>query len=675
MDSLIRPPVDRTPRRVASSDGKPLSIVRRLLHRKDSSDAAGSGPPGSSFSAKPSVIERLEGFFAQDLPSSMEVLPARIPEEVPAASRLHRETAEQPRIEGPEPGVKEQEGKESMDNGSAPSAFSSVRLVRQAAKDAVARFQAAYEEIDANLKNYALEFERRQGALFSSAETVSTNLQQLQAKLTKDLTDELAKMAQPLIVRSAQQLDERSVASVAALHDKLEAEKQRFIEETEKQFETLRASRQAFIDDSQKQLAAATEASLDSLTKAAVEKAGAELDASRQALINETQTQMTLTCRSSIDLLRKELTEELNSKASAELSTSQQSLVEETQGRMDKMVQASIEQMQSLAAASVEQASTRLVASHQQFMDEARGGLASLIHASLQSEIKNAVERGRKELGNMVDDFLAKAVPQIEAELQKLVSRRTEAIRAEVALSLPASARTTPAAPARTAPPASHSTSSAALAPWRMPASQPSQSLATQPARGTLPRPLSQPAAHPLELRLAESALKPRVDRRDLWTGILSGLKLGMALGVVVPVAFTIYLFTSPVIRLRANPPAAFLDESTGQTAKQQAVESQTAQAYWAVAVNDIETRYGFGSALPADPPDSFKVEEKSPSGVVRVDEAARDRYWEKLREVWSEPDSWERTSNEGVTWARGAWQTASLKVNQLFNSSASAAP
>jgi hypothetical protein len=600
------------------------------------------------------MIDRLESFFAEDLPSSMEVLP-KPPQESSAPAPV--EKAEESGLPA------EANANEPRPDSGTSSAFTAVRLIRIAAKEAIERSQESFREIEASLKNHAQEFERRQAALSSASEAASAGLQQLQTKLTEDITDRLEQASQPLLARSARQLQEQSAAALAALQETLEADRQRFAAETEKQFEILRASRQLFIDDTQKQLAETAQSSLESLTKAAVERALADLDTSRQRLIHETQTQLASAGRASLEPLTEELSKDVIEKVRADLAGSRQSFVDETQVQLAQMIQASQQVLRSFVGTTVDQANADLMAAHKQILDDTREQIATMARASLETELKNAVEQGRTRLREMVDAFLAKAVPQIETELERLVSRRTEVMRAQ---------GPPPVAPSRTTSPV--------VPPARAPLGLTTSEIAaakTTEARPAVPVRAFTPPGRGLDFKLAESAPKQRIDSRDLWTGISSGLKLGVALGAVALFTFMIYFFTSPVIRLRATPPAAFFDDSPSWTVKQRAQEDDLARAYWNIAITNIETQYKFGSTLPADPPDSFTVEGKGARGeAVGVDQAARSRYWENLREIWPQADSWERTSNQGATWIRSVWETASSKVNQLFSSSsASAAP
>jgi len=612
---------------IPAPDGGPLNLVRRLLHRKDSTELARISSLESAVSLKQSVVERLEGLFIHDLPSSMEILPMDTQER---STPARRETAEEFRSAAADPKTTE-----PKDNPDMLSEFMVVRSIRVAAKDAIARSQDAYREIETNLKNHAQEFERCQEALSSTVENVSASLQQLQVKITKDLTDELEKASQALLTRSAEQLQEQADAALAALNQKLRAEKERFVVETQKQFEEMRASRQGFIDDTQTRLAVMAQSSLDSLTQATVEKACAELEASTHGVIDEGQKQLASMNRTSLELLTRDWTRDLIEHVRTEVTASRQVFIEDTQNQLTKMTQASLQWLQSVAKTSVEQANAELMASYKQLIDEAKKQATGMTQASLESVVKTTVEQGRRELSHMVDEFLAKGIPQIEAELRKLVNRHSEAVHTQVTHT--------------------QTTDVSRLTPIHQTPSQ----------------------GHRLEFTLAENAPKRRIELRDVWAGVSSSMKFGLALGLTVLLMLAIYLSASPVVRLRVKPPAAFFDDSPSWTAKQRARKNELARAYWDIAVRDIETKYGFGSSLPADPPDNFKVEEKSASGTAsKVDASARTRYWEKLREVWPQSDSWERTSDWNLDWIRNAWDSASSKIAQVFSPNhTSAAP
>ncbi len=95
------------------------------------------------------------------------------------------------------------------------------------------------------------------------------------------------------------------------------------------------------------------------------------------------------------------------------------------------------------------------------------------------------------------------------------------------------------------------------------------------------------------------------------------------------------------VMQLKSDPPAGFVMENAAWGAKERARQLQLAQAYWMLAVNDLEHKYPFGSALPATPPPEFKIDE----GGLKDDAATRRIYWDKFRKLWTTPDDWNQVS------------------------------
>ncbi len=685
MDSLIGGSGGSSPKQEESSapPGGPKRLVERILHRK----APEANSPGSSASAhKRSVIERLEGFFVPDLPTETGAFPPPpVEEPVPPAGGAVAAQDEEPAVSAASPGA--------AADADAGSAYSAVRLIRSAAKDAMTRSQDAFREMEAALKAYAQEFEQRREALSSATQAASVSLQELSAKTAKDAAEQFAKVSEPALAqsiqrlkdeseamtaRSAQQFKEQSDQAAAELRQKLDAEKQQFLAQTHSEFDTLRASRQTFLDDTQKQTAASVQRSLESLADAAVEKARAGFESSRANLINETQAQLVSNFRASLDLLSKDAAQDLIDRAQGELAALRTQFVDETQDQLDNMVAASAERLQTVAAAALQQVGAGLAASSQQFLEQSKAQLAALGSSTLEPEVANAVERGRRELGRMVDGFLAKAVPQIQMELEKLVSRHMENARAQAAAQ--------PVARPLPQPVALETATLRTPAPFSAPRTNPGQTdpmaiTTSQLARLQMGEPARPAAASTvpslgrgLEFRLAESAGKPhRIEVRDVKAGISSGLKLGLGLGIIALLVMVAYFALSPVIRLRPNPPAAFFDNSPTWTAAQRTRENDVARAYWAVAVTRIAPRYPFGSALPANPPDDFALSETArPRTATTAGAEARNRYWQNLQAVWAQPQAWERTSNWDIDSLRIWLNHAVVRVNRLFSSRSS---
>lgn len=790
MDSLTGGSSDRVSKQaeIPSRQRGRKNLMQRLLRRNGSTEIGLAGSRDSTASApKHSVVERLEGFFVQDLPAEMGNFPP--PPEEPAAR-----VADQPTIRsaGDIKTLPKSDGFDANEenSGGVSSTYSAVRTIRTTAKEAIARSQEVYQEIEAKLKVWAQELEKNRELLSQTEAAAAVTLRELRTQATKDVAELLEKGCQPAVERSVEQLQQRSEAATAALssaaeaaaaslrdlreamarslaaeadtvfqaalarsneqlrreseavlaassqliqrqseavlagltqqlqqrtdstaagaQERLAAEKQRFLAEADAELQKLRASRDGLIDGARKQMAASVQPSLDALAKSELEKARGELEGLRANFVNESQSQVVSTFRSSIDLLTKDVTTDLVERANADLAAARQVFVQDLQKRLDAMRQETIQRVQSQATETAERASVSLNASNQLLLEKAHAQVADVARDSfssmLESEIKGAIERGRQELGNMVDGFLAKAVPQIQVELEKLVSRQMDNVRTQPEPQIVARPAP-PVSPVQTPQqriPALHPTapqnplerpsapapapqfgvsqldpaaspaarfSAPQIDPMAITTSQLARAKMIEPSR-TAPLPAAPvPTPRALEFRLAESAAKQRrIEVRDLKAGISSGLKLGLAIGAVALVVFGIYFFLSPAVRLKANPPAAFFDDNPAWSASQRARETQLARLYWRAAVTQIQPKYAFGSTLPENAPDEFAVPEIEPAGSV--DAAARARYWEKLRTVWPQPASWERLSKWDVESLRVTWNNTVAKISSLFGSS-----
>ncbi len=123
---------------------------------------------------------------------------------------------------------------------------------------------------------------------------------------------------------------------------------------------------------------------------------------------------------------------------------------------------------------------------------------------------------------------------------------------------------------------------------------------------------------------------------------------------VLTPVLLFVYLSTRPVMRLKREPPAEFLDLSADGDADRRVAEKHLAAAYWDCALHSIRVKYPFGATLPDEPPVEFKSEEKGfqrrSSEAVR---SARQRYWQKIRKVWGLPHTWQKSYEWNTDWIR----------------------
>lgn len=550
------------------------------------------------------AIPRQDGLFTDDLLTGMEIPPIKVQE-----SLAQREAIEQPRDSAAE------SEKEPNGNLSMGSEFIAAHPVRLAAMTEATRSQPISLNIETIPKDHAEEFEQYQTSPPSAVERVPANLQQLQAEAAVATLSQLDSERQRLVAETQQQLEDLRISAQAVIDDirnQLAATVEFSLGSVkvavEKTHADLDDSKQKLIEDTQKQLASMGPASIEPLARNLIEHVRAELDASKRNLIEDTQKQLASMGPTSLEPLAKDFIERVR----AELDASKQNLIEDTQKQLAKMTQSSEQWLQSLTAACFEQVREELRDTHKTFIDATQEQLAGMTQGSLEPIVKSTVEQGRKELSLMTNDFLANSIPQIESAFRKSVIQQNESVQAQFT--------------------GTQITTDPRLAPLHPVPSQRDR----------------------LSFTLTESVPKRGVDLRGFWAELASGAKLGLVFGVTLIVILAIYLSSSPVLRLRAKPPTGFFDNSPSWNTQRRARGDQLARAYWDIAVSDIATKYGFRSTLPADPPDSFKVEENArPGTTAKVDPEARARYWEKLREAWPRPESWEQTSDWNLDWIR----------------------
>jgi len=249
--------------------------------------------------------------------------------------------------------------------------------------------------------------------------------------------------------------------------------------------------------------------------------------------------------------------------------------------------------MRSLATVYVERVSADLKNSNKVCIDEVEKKVAELMQASLDSLAENMLDRCRKEFDRMVNELLAKSSLQPDPAL---LNHRQD------------------------------------CHPTHVP--------------------------HSGEVK---SAPEPQAEHYKAKSRSANDWKLRASAGliglVVIPALLAIYGLSPSVPRLQLQPPASFYHDDPNWSAKQRSREERLAHGYWGIALRDIQARYGFGSVLPLEAPDYFKVGENAgPSTTPNVDSATRAKYWEKLREVWLRSESWEqmdRISDWMQTWRR----------------------
>ena len=137
-------------------------------------------------------------------------------------------------------------------------------------------------------------------------------------------------------------------------------------------------------------------------------------------------------------------------------------------------------------------------------------------------------------------------------------------------------------------------------------------------------------------------------------------LRLGVWLLFLLPAAVVFLICYRPVMRLKPQPPAGFVETRENWDAVRQSSENRAAQAYWQLAANFVQERYAFGTELPVQPIDEFRLDEKHfPRNSVAADPATRLRYWSKLRQIWSVPNAWSQKYVWNTGWLRESLSAA----------------
>ena len=111
------------------------------------------------------------------------------------------------------------------------------------------------------------------------------------------------------------------------------------------------------------------------------------------------------------------------------------------------------------------------------------------------------------------------------------------------------------------------------------------------------------------------------------------------------------YLLIRPTARLADKPPAEFTNPRAEWDASRKAVERELALAYWQRAEIDVQWHHSYGSELPEQPPEGFKIDTRQFRGNPAALAESRVRYWRRLRKVWSRPETWETSYEWNTEW------------------------
>ncbi len=146
--------------------------------------------------------------------------------------------------------------------------------------------------------------------------------------------------------------------------------------------------------------------------------------------------------------------------------------------------------------------------------------------------------------------------------------------------------------------------------------------------------------------------MRPSEGRLQLWPAAVAAMIVVVAL----------LSFDLP-FRLNHNPPQQYrvVQFAPGGTAS-----AELADEYWDLAVRVVQWKYPYGTALPQDPVPEFTLVAKT-SGGNRAATAARQQYWNLLRQLWPRPEVWHRRLEFDVSWAGRAVRSGRDFLSALF--------
>jgi hypothetical protein len=487
--------------------------------------------------------------------------------------------------------------------------------IRRAAEEAVAELQSSQQKLEAGFETRASEYEQRFAELSASAaaglerqsDAMVTSFQGRLDGALEEFEQKAAKRLQELIDRVSAQFEENWFR---------EAEKQAATI-AEKLSERLRVAGNVVVDEAKGELASVTKASLEAVTQATAKECHTQLD----RLFREqsgTVSGAAVAAVNSIKLAAGQTLTELQT-TGQRMSSSFEAGVQESQKRLSEQASRGMEAIERKSSAVVDGFENQLKSTLRGFEQKAGSELSELLR-------KTAAER-REESARQLELHAV----ETEQKLKKGLTSSGEGI-VEEARRL-----------AGITQGALESLSQTAAEECRKRIEEfRRKSLAIQKEVDQLNQSNLQKIQYEIApIKKSKSSSRPVV------------VTLAVFLLALVPAGAAIYLSTRPVLRLRSAPLAEFADAAPTWSAKRLTAEQQLAGAYWDLAVQDLQTKYPYGTSLPADPPSAFQVDPKAfAASGARIDFAAsRTRYWQKLRDVWGQSKVWEESYGWNTDW------------------------
>jgi len=508
-------------------------------------------------------------------------------------------------------------------------ADASVGSVQLASDQAISKLQTAQQQIasglEARVEDHRQQLVKLAASGVSGLEQRSSALvQDLQGRFEKTLqhfqdeskegfAEQLRQMAGELEAHSADRLEQQTRATLARLNEKLAA------------------SNAEMVNSARKELASATQMSLESVTWATAKE-----------------------CRSQLDRIFREQNETVSGAANDAVKSIQLA-AEQTMARLQTAEQ------------KVEVASEANAKKHQEeFSELATASTAALERAStsllegFQGRLKSSVQTLEERSGQELEGMLRKIAAEIREQSSQQLRKHAEETEKKLKEGLTASGVGVVEEARRLA-----GITHTALETLTQSAAEECRKKIDEFKRTTQNVRSQIAEVAGAQTESAESEIESSVPKRSRRTLFAT---LGMLVALVAPVLTVVYMSTRPVMRLRTEPPTDFVETNPSWNAKRRSAEAEVARAYWSSALENVQQLYHFGMNLPDEPPASFNVSpDVAMSGVGKADAAAaRTRYWQKLRNVWGQPEAWEEAYGWHTDWMTSvsmSLQEAAVKV------------
>ncbi|HKS96936.1 MAG TPA: hypothetical protein VJV74_12510, partial [Terriglobia bacterium] len=510
----------------------------------------------------------------------------------------------------------------ALDKTISRSQDSVASTIRRASEQAVTGIESSQQKIEAGFEARAVEYESRLEELSTAAaqgleQRSDAMMERFQGRLDNALADfeqGAEKRLQTLVDRLTTQFEqnwaEQAEKQAASMGDKLS--------------EKLRLAGSAVVEETKSGLADVTKASLEAVTQATAKE-----------------------CHGQLDRIFRDQSELVSGAADAALGSIK---LAADQGQSQLRIVR--QEMGGSFETSAHESEKRLAA-------QIARGAETLDHKS-----RTLLEEFEIRLGNSLRRVEEKAGKELSAALEKVAVKRSEdaarqfevhAAESERKLKegLTASGESV-VEEARRLAGITHSALESLTQTAAEECRRKLEEFRTQ--TGSLHRQMDDLSKKIPQVHLSEPATPGRRAQRSRGSGFAVTLVL---LLLLVPVGVVVYLSTRPVMRLRAEPPAGFVDSNPKWNAKRAASEDQVGRAYWDAAVQNVQPIYHYGTSLPTTPPVSFEVDpETLAASGIKVDATAeRAHYWQKLRELWDQPATWEQSFGWNTEWINNLGQ------------------